>query len=176
MNRLAADLELSPPIPLDCGTNSEASIFFITGGTGFFGCWLVESFCYVNNLFGLGARATILSRNPAAFFRKCPHLATDTSVALLPGDVRRHLFVSQGEYGYIIHGATEASAKLASEDPFEMLSTIVSGTERVLQLAIRSGRTKFLLTEFGRSVWTTTFFGLTDMSEDYLGGPNPVDP
>jgi dTDP-glucose 4,6-dehydratase len=50
--------------------------FFLTGGTGFFDCWLVESFCHTHRARGLDAHLTVLTRDSAAF-AKCPHLAGD---------------------------------------------------------------------------------------------------
>jgi len=47
---------------------------FITGGTGFFGCWLLESFAWANDKLKLNAEALVLSRNPEAFAQKVPHL------------------------------------------------------------------------------------------------------
>ena len=117
---------------------------FITGGTGFFGCWLVESFCHMNRLLGLGAEAVVLSRDPGAFARKCPHLASDPAVTLLAGDVRNFVF-PEGEFGFAIHAATEASAKQAAEEPMEMLSTIIAGTERTLQFAAARAARSFCL-------------------------------
>ena len=46
---------------------------FITGGTGFFGTWLLESFVWANDKLGLNASALVLTRDPAAFQRKMPH-------------------------------------------------------------------------------------------------------
>src|SRR5579859_2791634 len=97
---------------------------FLTGGTGFFGCWLLESFCHVNRLLDLGAEAVVLTRNPDAFAQKCPHLTSDRSVSLQAGDVRTFAW-PKGEFRFLIHAATEASARQASEAPLEMLSTIV---------------------------------------------------
>jgi nucleoside-diphosphate-sugar epimerase len=147
---------------------------FITGGTGFFGCWLVESFCYVNRELGLGAKATVLSRDPKKFAAKCPHLAGDPAVTLHAGDVRNFEFPA-GEFGYVIHAATEASAKQAAEEPLEMLSTILAGTERALKFAAACGARKFLLTSSG-AVYGRQPAEMTHVPESYMGAPDVLDP
>lgn len=45
---------------------------FITGGTGFFGCWLRESFAWANDKLNLNASALVLSRNPEVFKKRRP--------------------------------------------------------------------------------------------------------
>ena len=60
----------------------------MTGGTGFFGCWLVESLLHADDRLGLGTSVVLLSRDPNAFARRAPHLAGSPRVALLQGDVR----------------------------------------------------------------------------------------
>ena len=146
---------------------------FMTGGTGFFGCWLVESFCHVNRALGLGARATVLSRDPEAFARKAPHLASDPGVTLVAGDVRDFAFPA-GEFRYVIHAATEASAKQAAEEPLEMLSTILAGTERTLRFTEQCGARKFLLTSSG-AVYGRQPGEMTHLPESYAGAPDPLD-
>ncbi|HXP40045.1 MAG TPA: NAD-dependent epimerase/dehydratase family protein [Candidatus Acidoferrales bacterium] len=174
MNRLASDLELIAANTQELWDELRGERLFITGGTGFFGCWLVESFCFVNRLLGLGAKAAILTRNPGAFAQKCPHLASDSAVTLHAGDVRSFLF-PEGEYTYVIHAATEASAKQAAEAPLEMLSTIIAGTERTLEFASRHGAKKFLLTSSG-AVYGEQPAAVTHIPESYTGAPDPVDP
>src|SRR5580692_1436 len=174
MNRLAEDLEWIAANTQGLWDELRGERVFITGGTGFFGCWLVESFCYVNHLFSLGARATILTRNPEAFANKCPHLASDSTVELVAGDVRTFSF-PEGEFKYVIHAATEASAKQASEAPLEMLSTIIAGTERALEFAVTHGARKFLLTSSG-AVYGKQPADMTHVPESYAGAPDPLDP
>ena len=174
MNRLASDLELIAANTEGLWDEVRGQRLFITGGTGFFGCWLVESFCFVNHLLGLGAKATILTRNPEVFAKKCPQLASDTAVTLQAGDVRSFLF-PEGEYTYVIHAATEASAKQAAEAPLEMLSTIIAGTERTLEFAITHGARKFLLTSSG-AVYGKQPADITHIPENYEGAPDPVNP
>jgi nucleoside-diphosphate-sugar epimerase len=147
--------------------------FFLTGGTGFFGCWLVESFLYANRVEKLGAHATILTRNPGAFARKCPHLASDPAISLLAGDVRDFTF-PDGEFSYVVHAATESSSSLAAEEPLTMLGTILRGTERTLQFAAAHGTQKFLLISSG-AVYGPQPASITHIPEGYEGGPNPLD-
>jgi nucleoside-diphosphate-sugar epimerase len=147
---------------------------FITGGTGFFGCWLAESFLHINRTLQLNAHLTVLTRDPAAFARKCPHLAADPALTLLAGDVRTFSFPS-GDFPFIIHAATEASAKQSAEQPLEMLTTIIDGTARVLDFAATHGARKLLLTSSG-AVYGKQPPAITHTPEDYVGAPDPLDP
>jgi dTDP-glucose 4,6-dehydratase len=147
---------------------------FITGGTGFFGCWLLESFCHINKKLCLEAKATVLTRDPSAFMKKCPHLAAEDDLTFVVGDVRNFVF-PVGDFSYVIHAATEASAKQAAEQPLEMLTTIIDGTERILEFTQTHGTRKLLLTSSG-AVYGKQPGHLTHVSEGYLGGPNPLDP
>jgi nucleoside-diphosphate-sugar epimerase len=173
MNKLAKDLEFIAAHTHDLWEELRGQRLFITGGTGFFGCWLVESFCFVNRSLNLNAKATVLTRTPEAFARKCPHLISDPSVSLHRGDVRDFTF-PEGKFGYVIHAATEASAKQASEAPLDMLSTIIQGTERTLEFAATHETKKILLTSSG-AVYGRQPEGMTHVPESYRGAPDPLD-
>jgi nucleoside-diphosphate-sugar epimerase len=124
-----------------------ASIF-ITGGTGFFGIWLLEALLAANRTFSLGCRVTALSRDPSRFAVKAPHLAQDPALAFIEGDVRDFAFPS-GPVTHVIHAATESSTTLNAEDPQTMFEVCVEGTRRALELAREKRATKFLLTSSG---------------------------
>jgi nucleoside-diphosphate-sugar epimerase len=173
MNKLAKDLEFIAAHTYDLWDELRGQHLFLTGGTGFFGCWLVESFCFVNRSLSLNAKVTVLTRNPEAFARKCPHLVSDPSVSLHCGDVRDFSFPT-GKFGYVIHAATEASAKQASEAPLDMLSTIIQGTERTLEFAATHETKKFLLTSSG-AVYGNQPPSMTHVSESYKGAPDPLE-
>lgn len=147
---------------------------FVTGGTGFFGCWLVESFLHINRRLGLGARMTVLTRDPGGFADRCPHLQADAALTLLAGDVREFDF-PDGEFRYVIHAATESSAKQFADSPLEMLQTILRGTERTLQFAAGHGTRKFLFPSSG-AVYGEQPADIAHLTESYAGAPDPLDP
>jgi len=147
---------------------------FITGGTGFIGCWLLESIIRANDEFGLQAEVVVLTRDPGRFMKKVPHLARHPAIKCHAGDVRDFQFPA-GPFSHIIHAATEASATLNAENPLLMFDTILEGTRRVLDFAVQSGAKKFLLTSSG-AVYGVQPPEMTHIPESYQGGPDTITP
>ncbi len=147
---------------------------FITGGTGFFGCWLLESLLWANDQLNLDCKATVLSRSPASFRTKAPHLAGHKAVSVMQGDVRTFEFPA-GTFSHIIHAATESSTKLNTENPLQMLETIAEGTRHTLEFAKLCKAQNFLLTSSG-AVYGTQPAEITHIPEEYHGAPDPLAP
>ena len=146
---------------------------FITGGTGFFGCWLLESFAWANEKLGLDATAVVLSRNPEAFRAKAPHLAGIPAISFYRGDVRSFEFPS-GNFSHVIHAATESSITLKKEDALPMFDAIVLGSRRALDFAVACGAKKFLLTSSG-AVYGPQPAEMARVTEEYKGAADPMD-
>ncbi|MDD5367640.1 MAG: NAD-dependent epimerase/dehydratase family protein [Anaerolineaceae bacterium] len=173
-NRLAQDLDHILANTENLWDELRGQRLFITGGTGFFGCWLLESFCWANDKLNLKATAHVLTRNPDAFQLKVPHLACHPAIKLVTGDVRNFDFPA-GSFSHIIHAATEASATLNDHDPLAMFDTIVTGTHHTLEFARKCGTQKFLLTSSG-AVYGRQPPEITHIPEEYPGAPDPTDP
>lgn len=144
---------------------------FITGGTGFFGRWILETFVHANEQLSLGASAVVLTRNPESFSLKAPYLATRNDLKLLQGDVRDFDF-PDGDFSHVIHAGTTSSAPV---EPLEMFDTILQGTRRVLDFAVTHGTSNFLFISSG-AVYGQQPPEITHISEDYHGAPDPLNP
>lgn len=173
-NPLAPDLDfiLSKTTPL--WDELRGQQLFVTGGTGFFGCWLLESFIWANHTLNLKAKATILTRDPAAFAQKYPHLYEQPSLHFLAGDVRNFTFPDES-FSHVIHAATDASADLNEHNPLLMLDTIIQGTRHTLELAKHCGAKKMLLTSSG-AVYGKQPVEITHLNEDYPCQPALLNP
>src|SRR3954465_9042203 len=79
----------------DVWADLRGARLFVTGGSGFFGRWMVESFLRANEEFELGAEAVILTRDAQAFADRAPHVARHQAVTLIEGDVRSFDFPLQ---------------------------------------------------------------------------------
>jgi dTDP-glucose 4,6-dehydratase len=174
VNPLAADLDYILAHTRSLWEELRGQRLFITGGTGFLGCWLLESFAWAQDKFNLGASAVVLTRDKETFNRKAPHLYAHPAISCHTGDVRSYTF-PPGPFTHIIHAATQSSVDLNIHNPLAMLDTIVQGTRRTLQFAEFCGAKKFLFTSSG-AVYGQQPTEITRLPEDYPGAPDPMSP
>lgn len=150
-----------------------ASIF-ITGGTGFFGRWLLESLVHANRQLGLDLKVLVLTRNIEAFREKAPHLALDPAIRFHLGDVSTFDF-PDGKYSYVIHAATtSADETFKGEDPLRKFDTLVSGTRRTLEFAAGCATRRFLFASSGVAYGVPPA-DMASIPEDYPGAPDTLD-
>ena len=148
MNPLTADLNHILDHTRDVWDELRGERLFVTGGTGFFGYWLLESFLWANDRLNLNCHVTVLTRSPDSFRHKAPHLAGHDAVAVLQGDVNTFEF-PRGGFTHIIHAASESSLNLEETQLCQMLDTIIGGTRHMLEFALRAHTKKFLFTSSG---------------------------
>ena len=120
----------------------------VTGATGFFGRWLLESFSHINRECELGAFLVAVSRDPAKFKASAPHLAHDNFISFHRSDVRNFI-PPQGNFTHIIHAATESCGAQKHHDAMHMVDTIISGTRHLLDFARTQNKPRFLYISSG---------------------------
>jgi len=126
---------------LDAGPLAGKRLF-ITGGTGFFGLWLLSTLQELGNV-----DACVLSRDPQAFLARHPQFRDQPWLSFTPGNVRDFDF-PDGPFDLAVHAATETSAS-AHAAASQMFDDIVQGSRRVLAFASQAGVQRVLLTSSG---------------------------
>lgn len=136
----------------------------LTGGTGFFGRWLMETLLVADQRFSLHVQPVLLTRDRA----RCP---SRWQVEWIEGDARS--FHAPGAFTHAILGATSASASLNRDAPREMFDVVVDGTRH--GLAQISGAQRLLFLSSG-AVYGPQPVDLPRLSETFRGGPDPLAP
>jgi nucleoside-diphosphate-sugar epimerase len=147
---------------------------FITGATGFFGRWLLESLAAANARLDAGLSATLLSRDPGAFRARAPQIAACGFFNWLRGDVRDFAF-PQGRYTHVLHLGASSDAALYAKRPGEMLDVLVAGTRRVRDFARAAGAGAMLLSSSG-AVYGRQPPDLARVPEDYVAPAGDAAP
>jgi len=166
----------------DIFASLDGSRILITGGTGFFGHWLLESLLHANRELSLNIRATVLTRNAEAFNLKAPHIAHNPAITLLEGDIRTFAFPSE-PHTHILHAATDSTVRTTETD---LAGSILAGTQRILafashsQLATRNSQLdrkplRLLYISSG-AVYGRNITGIPGIGEDFPLPPTPASP
>lgn len=148
----------------------EGRRIFLTGGTGFFGKWLLHSFLRLRQSCGVDVSLTVLSRDPKRFLDACPAFRGQEGLDFTAGDIRTFTPPAGRTFDFVIHGATDASVKLEQENPAEMYSVIVDGTRHVLDFTCRCSAARLLFISSG-AVYGSQPPTLSHVAETYEGAP-----
>lgn len=173
MSRLPADdLALLVERHATLWRELDGARLFITGGTGFFGRWLVDSALHAREALGVDLSITLLSRAPDSALTRQPHWADQPGLAWVEGDVRSFAHPA-GSFSHIIHAATDTSPDRHA-DGLDLLDTIVGGTRHVLDLAARCGARRVLYASSGAVYGRSR--GRPLLAEDMSLAPDSLDP
>jgi nucleoside-diphosphate-sugar epimerase len=152
----------------------KGASIFMTGGTGFIGCWLLEALRHADLALGLGIHVTVLTRHPDSLKTKAPHLAAYPGFRFMGGDVSNFEFPEE-QFSHLVHAATDASAHLNETNPVQMFETVVQGTRHTLDFAVARKIERVLYLSsgavYGQQPWTVEKVG-----EDWLGAPDCTNP
>lgn len=143
---------------------------FITGGTGFFGLWLIESLAWANAQLKVEIRATVLSRDPNAFFHRAPHLVSNESIEIIAGDIRDFEFPT-ARYTHVVHAAFDSGRTIAN--PLAAFDTLAAGTRRILEFAATQPLQRMLYISSG-AVYGPQTDETDRLAESHHGGPDPL--
>jgi dTDP-glucose 4,6-dehydratase len=171
-NPLAEDLELILARTRDLWDELRGQRIFITGGTGFFGCWLLESFAWANDKMNLNATALVLTRNPEAFGKKAAHLYGHQAIQFLKGDIKDFVF-PEGPFSHLIHGAVYQQPADERPDNLSLVNEMLTGTRRVLDFCVWANIKKMLLVSTG-AVYGKAPSQMEKIPEDFSSSYDPT--
>ena len=144
---------------------------FLTGGTGFFGKWLLAALLHANAELDLALELTVLSRDPNAFTGKHREIQDVPALAFLRGDVA-DFTAGDEKFDFIIHAAADTTAFTNEADERTRARAIVQGTQNVLDLARRNHAR--LLNISSGAVYGTAAGKREGASEDDYAAARPV--
>ena len=110
---------------------------FMTGATGFFGMWLLESLLWANRAERLDLTITALSRAPERFLEvRGPHLRAYPELRFVAGECADFELPKQ-PCTHIVHAASVSNVDARADWPERHLNAAIDGTRRVLDMAAR---------------------------------------
>lgn len=144
----------------------------VTGGTGFFGKALIKY--WIKNA-DEKLDITILSRNPSLFLRDNKLDLNKANIKLIAGDVLNFdSLPHSNKYSHVLHAATESTSGL-DLGTLERYEQIVRGTRNILELSVKTGVEKILVTSSG-AVYGKMLEHENGFEESNLTMPDVLDP
>lgn len=127
----------------------------ITGGSGFFGRWLLALLDALNSS-GSEVRVSVVSRDPQRFLTLNPWFAEANWLHWHRHDIRQLPSDAVGAVDLVVHAATDTSVA-AGAKPLQLFDTIIEGARRILDAAQCGGARRILFTGSGAQYGSLAF-------------------
>jgi nucleoside-diphosphate-sugar epimerase len=144
MTNLRCDYDISKDVELlirRVGISFESlrgKTVFVTGGTGFFGIWMISALVAIKRALNGELRLIALSREPEKFLKRYKTTDLATQIEYLCGDVR-DFRLGNSNVTHLVHMAnTSAEETFLGHDQLNKIELLYSGTRNVLE---QCGRT-----------------------------------
>jgi nucleoside-diphosphate-sugar epimerase len=111
----------------------EKAKILLTGGTGFFGIWLLSVFKHLNEQGKFNGKIYLLTRNEASFLIKNPGLKNCDFITIIQGDIKT-VELKGLQPDHLIHFAsTSALETFNGIEQIEKIDTLYLGTKNILE-------------------------------------------
>ena len=135
--------------------NLKGARFFITGGTGFFGIWMLEGLLWAIEKNSFDIDLIVLSRAPQDFLnRRAPHLRNRVHLSFIQGELTNFTYPA-GPISHILHIASESNPHQSSEWDIHHVNSSIHGTQHLLDMAVEKQVDAVLITTSG-AVYAST--------------------
>jgi dTDP-glucose 4,6-dehydratase len=149
----------------------EGRRLLLTGGSGFVGSWMLRVLAAAIRIRGLRVSVSVVTRAGAGARARLGPLANSIPIDFIEADVRKPIPRAE-KADFLVHAATEASAKLNREQPAVMFDTVLDGTRHAIGWGAEAGVRRMLFVSSG-AVYGPAHAGKA-FAEDACSGPDPL--
>lgn len=123
--------------------NLKNSSILITGATGLIGTVLIDSLMSKNENGNLGVKIFALSRNLKNITNRFHNYLNNPLFSLVQGDITKKIEINE-DVDYVINLASNTHPLLYATEPIETISTIIKGTDNILNFAVEHNSKRVL--------------------------------
>ncbi|MCZ0702110.1 FlaA1/EpsC-like NDP-sugar epimerase [Natronobacillus azotifigens] len=112
----------------------------------------------------------IFSRDEYKQFELQQEMANFDNIRYLIGDIRdeKRLLMAMENIDYVFHLAAMKHVSACEYNPFEAVQTNITGTQNVIQTALRAGVEKVIFTSTDKAISPTNVYGATKLTAERL--------
>ncbi len=155
-------------------SNISGKNILITGGNGFLGSYLVDTFVEINKVLEKPCKIIVINKNKINEKSRLSHLVKDSNVTFIVQDIGKPFKIPSG-INIIFHAGGTATATSFLKNPLGTIDSNLNGTRTLLEYA-KNNPVENFLSFSSVEVYGTPNPKFVPTPEEYIGGVDPIDP